>query len=360
MRALAKIAHNWISEKLQGVTHLCKDTREVIALLDSTTITSKEAVLLKLDVEQFYLSGQHDELIELVCSQFEGMQKTVLEKILWTVMGYQLVSSADGSLHRVMIGSGMGGVQSGAVSDLAFLVKVERKLPREGRLLYVRFRDDVLVVLESEAAAHNFCSAMRNVAQPTWAISVDELSGYGVPMLDLFVFRGPRFQASGRLDYYPYFKPTSRAVPLGPTSAHPRSVHESWPKAEIERIRRLSSRQAAFEHYSAKKLRRWADFFVSPVSTSGRRDGPLGNPSKADRGSRSCLRLVLRYHPALLGLQAALTNLCAEWSHVLRHVVGPTCRLHQPIISVAWRAAGKPLAMELRSPLKEEGVEDGG
>jgi hypothetical protein len=219
VRALARVAHIWLSEKLQAVRHLCKDSREIIALLDSTVIANPEAVLLKLDVDQFYLSGGHMELISLVGTEFSGRQKKALEDILWTVMGYQLVTTVDGTMHRVQIGSGMGGVQSGAVSDLAFLVQVESRLPKAGMLLYSRFRDDVFVVLENQAVAESFQTAFRQLASPTWQVSVDEVSSYSVAMLDLLVYKGPRFKATGRLDYAPYTKPSSRHQPLATTSA---------------------------------------------------------------------------------------------------------------------------------------------
>jgi len=179
-------------------------------------------------------------------------------------------------------------------------------------------------------------------------------------MLDLFILQGPRFAANGLLDYYPYVKATSRAVPLGTSSAHPAAVHRSWPVAEIARIRRLSSRQIAFEHYSARKKARWAEFFIRPVSPlSHREGGSLGTPGREDRDPSRCLRLVLRCHPSLTGLQAKLNEVCAAWHHVLKFAVPQTSRLHKPAVGIAWRAAARPLAMCLRS-LKEEGEEEGG
>ena len=68
--------------------------------------------------------------------------------------------------------------------------------------------DDVLVVLNGMAAAHTFCDAFKRLATPHWTVSLDELSDYGVPMLDLFIFQGPRFLANGLLDYYPHVKAT--------------------------------------------------------------------------------------------------------------------------------------------------------
>ncbi len=155
MRGLATVAHKMMNEKVKNLRHLCKDSSEVIGILNSTAVPD-EAVLMKLDTEQFYLSGSHEDLIELAAGKFEDrQQRNLVQGILWTVLGYQMaINGNDGSLYRVHEGLGMGGVHSGSPSALDFAVKVKRSLLlMEGMEVYVRFRDDVLAALKDRNVA---------------------------------------------------------------------------------------------------------------------------------------------------------------------------------------------------------------
>ena len=51
---------------------------------------------------------------------------------------------------------------------------------------------------------------------------------------------------SRRLQYWPYFKATSLGVPLGTRSAHPFSLHRSWPRAYCFR---LAAHSSSRKHY---------------------------------------------------------------------------------------------------------------
>ena len=63
-------------------------------------------------------------------------------------------------------------------------------------------------------------------------------------MLDVSIFKGPRFVRFGLLDYRLYVKPSSIWKPLNPSSSHAKSVHRSWPLGQVSRLRRRFSCKA--------------------------------------------------------------------------------------------------------------------
>ena len=82
----------------------------------------------------------------------------------------------------------------------------------------------------------------------------------GVQMLDIFIYKGDRFHSSGRLDWRPFIKPTSRSVPLTSSSMHSRHIHQSWPVAEISRMHQLSLHQSDFDFFKQIKIDRFVAF----------------------------------------------------------------------------------------------------
>ncbi len=345
-RALSKIAHIWLSEKLANKTHLCKDTADMLAKISAVRFATKTPVLVKMDVDNFYMAAEHEQLVCAVSSCFAGVQKDILVKILWTVLGFQFVQDRAGGVHRVMRGSGMGEVHSGALSDLAFWVIVEQHLNLgEHVTLYLRFRDDVLVVAESLEHAQNLVKQIQSRAKGCWTVSIDATSTYGVPMLDSLVYVGPRFKASGILDHAPYIKPTAVHVPLSSTSAHPRCIHENWPLGEVRRLRRLSLRDASFAYYRKKKLARWAYFFMDPevLQKCATWQAPLIQQKSAKTCLGDVFRCVVRYHPGLAGLSRRLNNVCNSWQSILSHVGGLRNRFANIRVQVSNRMAARQL-----------------
>lgn len=134
----------------------------------------------------------------------------------------------------------MGLVQSGALADLAFYAKVERGLLAAMPVqLFFRFRDDVFVVCENRDKAESFVKEFKKRAAPVWDLTLEQISDFGVTMLDAWIFKGIRYRNTKVLDHAPFTKPTARHVPLAPSSAHPKAVHVSWPRGELKRVRRL-------------------------------------------------------------------------------------------------------------------------
>ncbi|CAK0821394.1 unnamed protein product [Prorocentrum cordatum] len=67
--------------------------------------------------------------------------------------------------------------------------------------------------------------------QTCFDCKVEGASTRGSDMLDIHIFKGPKFARCGRFDYKPIWKNTSLGCPLATTSEHPRSVHCALPVA---------------------------------------------------------------------------------------------------------------------------------
>ncbi len=193
--------------------------------------------------------------------------RQVAEVLLLIVLGHQFVSRGD-ALYRVEVGTGMGQIHSGIVSDLAFWQLVERHLPlnnfESGVLCFLRFRDDVFVVTRGRQEADEFFNLFKAKASVSWIVERESVRSFGTPMLDAKIYKGPGFSKNGILYFAPFIKPTARHIPLCDSSSHPPSVHRGWPISEMARLRKRSLYSSSFALYQRLKTNRFARFFMHP------------------------------------------------------------------------------------------------
>ena len=100
----------------------------------------------------------------------------------------------------------------------------------------------------------------------------------------------------------PRFKETSLAIPLAPSSAHPRHVHKAWPRARLLALRSLCSHEEFYDAACNEFRQRLSQSFLSDYVD--RIMSTVGNLStnRADRGTRPDARpmwLKLRFNPEL-------------------------------------------------------------
>ena len=75
--------------------------------------------------------------------------------------------------------------------------------------------------------------------------------------LDVKLSLGDRYKTKGLIDFEAYRKITAIGLPLSPTSYHPRSVHQSWPKSMLARTRALTSSKPRANELCAELAARW-------------------------------------------------------------------------------------------------------
>ena len=122
-------------------------------------------------------------------------------------------------------------------------------------LVWLRFIDDILIIMEStQEELHRFvshCNSRMGSINYT-----AEVSSTCVDFLDLTIFKGPRYQATGILDIRPFSKAIDPHSYLHYSSAHHCSIKKGVVRGEfIRTLRRSSSAQIYAE--SAQELTGW-------------------------------------------------------------------------------------------------------
>jgi hypothetical protein len=158
---LSVVINKLLTPELKKLKHLCWSTQCVQRLILDARITS-QSILLKYDVKEFYLSGEHMLLAERAATFLSGDKAAWLKDCILAVLTDQYVEFVPDSHLQVMEGSGMGMRHSGAVSDAVFADLVERRLlsddmvRKHGIQLFARYRDDILVVLSEPRKCRAF------------------------------------------------------------------------------------------------------------------------------------------------------------------------------------------------------------
>ena len=146
----------------------------------------------------------------------------------------------------------MGSMFSGDASDLHFYVLAEKcfcLLPavrkEYGILFYGRFKDDGIIIFsnKSHETRCRFWARFQSFASE-YKITVDSWSSDEAIFLDVRIFKNNDFMNSMKFAYDLHVKPASIWKPLSPWSSHSKSVHNSWPLSQLERITKRFSNSA--------------------------------------------------------------------------------------------------------------------
>lgn len=214
--------------------------------------------------------------------------------------------------------------------------------------MYARYRDDILVVVNSPKAGKEFLAELQKRASPCWRIELEFASLAGVSMLDVQIFKGVGFRKTGFLDFQTHIKPTARHVPLSPFSNHPMHTHRAWPVSEIRRVYQTCRYPRQFEHFRRLKVERFQKFGLAPAAIK-RCEAWRPNHDLYRVGRESVrvfkVRIVVGWHPALKNLGGRLRAVCARWAPLIAAACGWRGDVS---VEVAYKLAGAPLHAMLR------------
>lgn len=327
---------------------LAFSTADALRILSEVRV-SESSVLIKVDIKDFYMSGRHDALCAAAWNWIhKEEERELLRSICSFVLEHQFVCD-ESATFRVRIGSGMGQRHSGALSDMAVAQLAEIGIVDDSQVrnalgiqAYVRYRDDILIVLEKPKAWKQVESLLASRISTCWKIEVEMASMVGVPFLDVYVSK-----RCDRLIWRPYTKPTARHLALSSTSFHPPAVHKCWPINEMQRLWNNSCDHSAFVVARREKIARWRSLFMHPVivrkceAWSAR--CRTATHKEARPGASRCVRLITRYHPAVRRvIRSALTDSWNAWERVLRGVLPSELR-----VDVAYCSGGRHLIQNL-------------
>jgi len=316
--------------------------------------------MIALDIEDFYMKGKHDDLAKSAFSHITNRNERIaLEDGMLTVLHHQYVHSGSlaGRYFRVLEGSGMGNSHSGELADIHFLKHVEEPIllnqeirEKYGIYLYGRFRDDCLLIMrDDEDLKKELLRKLQSKANNAgYKLKKEGENDKKMNFLDLTVYcEYPKYWQTLKLSYTLYTKETAQKVPLTPNSSHPKTVHRSWPMAEIMRYRKRCS--GYFDFRRAK--RRFLETLVyhnfdNDLYEKVRNINPLIPKKRQADSGKNKLYWILPYHPALerSGLRRLIDHVIEKWTiNEMDHVQ----------ICIAWKNSMTNLTSMLRYFEKE-------
>jgi len=294
--------------------------------------------LYKLDVEDFFMNGSHEELsFFAACGIADRLQRKAFQELVLFLLTHQYVrfytskydTEAEFALFQVEQGSGMGSNISGDISDMCLYNVAEKDLVvdvllnRYGIAKYMRYRDDVFIIainrpIFSKFSSHAFIAKLVKAAARVYKILLEAVSTKSADFLDMTLSVPKNFNKHRKLTVAPYFKVTNQRVMLSSDSYHNPQVF-SWPIADLQRLMRRSS--SSYTYNIAK------DYFVQLCERS-RIDKKITHTlrnsdffsqfctvrHKARNEVRSRATIVLPFNKALLasGICSLFTKLNTE------------------------------------------------
>ena len=211
--------------------------------------------------------------------------------------------------------------------------------------------DDVFFVTGRAAQARPLFLELSRRAQSCWKLKVDMCSLVGVPMLDVFLYKGGDFASASLLSHHPYIKPSAKHIPLSHTSIHNWSVHRSWPVSEIARMHELSLSKLHFEHFRSLKVARFRKFLMLESIVQQCLAWAKPKVREARTPPAVLLRIVNPFHPGLRHLGHSLRDVVQEWAPELARVwrfKGDHSNGKFMDIQVSFSSAGLALAVVCR------------
>ena len=256
---------------LLSMPHMLANSEAFVKAVGGVKL-SGNSVLVRIDVEEFFMSGSVEQLLNSTSNLVPHNVKGVYMTALRFLLSHQYVVSdlLPDEVHRVILGTGMGMRHSGSVADASFYHQAEARfiynkrgvwaidydfLKRWGVSHYFRFKDDLFLVADSEMQAWDFFAYLQKHSEH-FTLKMEEVSSSQVTMLDVDVF-----VVEGHVHVKPHFKKTSLMRPLESASAHALGVHH-WPLARLKALSQLSSRTCDARLAHEAFIRRFEAFFA--------------------------------------------------------------------------------------------------
>ena len=259
----------WISMQCRQATnhvdHILTTTHSFVATASRMAVPAN-ACMIRLDVEDFFLSGDPMSIINDALMAFTGARRLVMKDALTFVLQNQFVTTPEfpDKVWRCRVGTGMGLQHSGDLCDLTFYMKAEKWFMEDnvledfGVLLYQRYRDDIIIVYTDRSGIYDFVRELKRRAG-YFRLKVEAVSKQMVPFLESDVWI-----RDGKLVLTPRFKPTALLRPLSHESVHPRHVHLSWPVQMVRRLSRISNCREAIHEAHKRLVARFISYSAHP------------------------------------------------------------------------------------------------
>ena len=269
-------------EVLSGYKHLISSSKVMVREVQRLRFDDF-LMMIKLDIKDFYIVGEHHVLSDAVARLFPDVR---LRSLVWDVVYYLLDNQyvadrgADGETqYKVRYGTGIGLLHSGDLADAVFFSLVEKKLLEakaydEGGVLYwCRFRDDMCFIVNKPGRFKTLLEKMRNLSQ-FFSLQVEEASTVELRYLDVVLKRQLHV-----IETEPFLKDPGLSRKLARTSAHPVEIHKAWPKMLMRGVNDLTNSEVSKSLYRNELLIRLKQDGCLLPSSGVKHHGPLPNCS---------------------------------------------------------------------------------
>ena len=250
--------HTILMKELANVGYLAFSSLDVQSRIFGRTLF-RSGVLVKLDVREFFMSGEFSQLASLASRGFSNRSlSSWVHDVSLFLLRHQFLLGENEEILSVGLGAGMGSNFAGALSDWCLHLCGEGLfVSRRSQHLvaYTRYADDIFFGAPTRAIAARLTRELIEAVSLFYEIVPDVVSEVSVPFLDLEIVVEP-----GRtLSYRPFIKSTARHLPLSYTSNHPSFQHMCWPRAEISRMFERSACMTDFEKFAQLKVGRFRE-----------------------------------------------------------------------------------------------------
>ncbi len=319
----------WLHAELMPVvtkqaTYL-KDSASLLVLMEDTTFP-QDIILGTYDVEALYPSIPLDKAIDKINGILEEERhprRLLIIRLLEWVM-YNSVVEFNGRTWKQIKGTAMGTpvAPAFAILFMSWLDKeFTRSFPTTNMLLHLRYIDDGLIIWKGSQGALQYWLSNLNGFDPnikiTWTIS-----DASVDFLDLTLFKGNRFQATGHLDSRCYQKPMNMYLYLPFISHHTTATKKAFIHSELHRMLARTTDPQDFisiynKFYQRLRARGYPVQFLRPifakVSHHHRKD-TVSRLREKNPASTKPLVFKAKYEPrnTALGLPSLVKTLAAK------------------------------------------------
>ena len=246
-----------LSTHLDDIPNLIRNSQDAIARLANIDLSrEKDVILVSLDVVNLYMSIPQGAGIEEVlqrvvhtCPATSRISefKNFLRDSLKVVVKDNHFQFSDCYFDQVR-GIAMGTKCAPPFANL-YLASLEERALKEWKgtdpLAWMRFLDDVLMLwtggVEQLSQFLDHLNSQVSSIKYTMEYSQDKTT-----FLDLDIYKGPRFQETGRLDTKLHIKATNSQSYLHYTSNHPRYIFKNIVRGEVLRALRATSDRDIF------------------------------------------------------------------------------------------------------------------
>lgn len=211
-----------------------KDSQNLIQKTLDVAFKEENILLYSCDFESLYTNINHEECLDIICEYL----KEKLDSEHLKIEGFRAILKLvlknnyfcfEEKYYKQKCGIAMGSRCGPSIANIFVYIYERRWLNINKTLFYVRFIDDIFIILDNE----DLIASLKNAFG---SLKLNICSNKKVNFLDLNISID---NITKNLIFTPYYKPTNTFSYLLTTSNHPNFIYKNIPKSLFIRLRRI-------------------------------------------------------------------------------------------------------------------------